>query len=101
MALQIKSLVHESLEGRLLLAHPFYRRWEAGELSEDELARYAGQDRYFEAYLPEFLEHRARTSMKDWRSVRCSLIGLFGFRGGLETQPQTIAVVSSSIAASI
>jgi len=39
-----------------LLEHPFYRRWEAGELGEGELASYAAQYRFFEAQLPKFLE---------------------------------------------
>jgi pyrroloquinoline-quinone synthase len=38
-----------------LLDHPFYRRWEAGELSRAELAAYAAQYRHFEAMLPGFL----------------------------------------------
>jgi pyrroloquinoline-quinone synthase len=29
-----------------VLEHPFYERWSAGELSRDDLARYAGQYRY-------------------------------------------------------
>jgi len=29
-----------------VLRHPFYRRWSAGELSTDELARYSGQYRH-------------------------------------------------------
>jgi pyrroloquinoline-quinone synthase len=29
-----------------VLEHPFYQRWSAGELSQDELARYAGQYRH-------------------------------------------------------
>jgi pyrroloquinoline-quinone synthase len=29
-----------------VLEHPFYQRWSAGELSADELARYAGQYRH-------------------------------------------------------
>lgn len=29
-----------------VLRHPFYRRWSAGELSADELARYSGQYRH-------------------------------------------------------
>jgi pyrroloquinoline-quinone synthase len=29
-----------------VLAHPFYRRWSAGELSREELGRYAGQYRH-------------------------------------------------------
>jgi pyrroloquinoline-quinone synthase len=46
----------ETLRDRQLLSHPFYRRWEAGELRRDELMRYAQQYRHFEAMLPTFLE---------------------------------------------
>jgi pyrroloquinoline-quinone synthase len=42
-------------EGRRLLSHPFYVRWEAGELREGELAAYASQYRHFERALPGFL----------------------------------------------
>jgi pyrroloquinoline quinone (PQQ) biosynthesis protein C len=42
----------DALEGRLLLTHPFYRRWEAGTLAEGELAAYAEQYRYIERELP-------------------------------------------------
>jgi pyrroloquinoline-quinone synthase len=51
----VEVLVHRSLEGRRLLTHPFYVRWEEGALSRDELTAYAEQYRFFEAYLPEFL----------------------------------------------
>lgn len=38
-----------------LLDHPFYRRWEAGQLNDGELSGYASQYRHFEAMLPDFL----------------------------------------------
>ena len=44
-----------ALADRRLLDHPFYRRWERGEVSEAELGAYAAQYRHFEAYLPGFL----------------------------------------------
>ena len=44
-----------ALADRQLLDHPFYRRWEAGQVSMAELAAYAAQYRYFERYLPRFL----------------------------------------------
>ncbi|MDE3086386.1 MAG: iron-containing redox enzyme family protein [Acidobacteriota bacterium] len=47
--------VGRALEGRWLLDHPFYRRWERGEVSMTELAHYAGQYRHFERVLPGFL----------------------------------------------
>ena len=37
----------EEARGRWnVLRHPFYRRWSAGELSREELARYSGQYRH-------------------------------------------------------
>jgi pyrroloquinoline quinone (PQQ) biosynthesis protein C len=42
----------EAIVGRHLLTHPFYRRWEAGSLTEDELAAYAEQYRHIERELP-------------------------------------------------
>ncbi len=48
-----------ALEGRRLLEHPFYRRWEAGELDLAELRDYAQQYRYFESHLVEFLSELA------------------------------------------
>lgn len=47
--------ITSTISDRLLLDHPFYRRWEAGELGEGELAAYAAQYRHFEAQLPSFL----------------------------------------------
>ena len=48
-------VVDSSLDGRRLLTHPFYQRWEAGELTTAELAEYAVHYRAFEAVLPEVL----------------------------------------------
>jgi pyrroloquinoline quinone (PQQ) biosynthesis protein C len=41
-----------ALVGRDLLSHPFYLRWQAGELAPEELAAYAVNYRVFEAALP-------------------------------------------------
>ena len=43
------------LRDRRLLDHPFYRRWESGGVSIEELASYAAQYRHFERFLPTFL----------------------------------------------
>jgi pyrroloquinoline-quinone synthase len=53
------AVLNEALEGRHLLDHPFYRRWECGGLQDGELARYAEQYRFFEANLPLFLAELA------------------------------------------
>ena len=49
-------MLAEAIVGRHLLTHPFYRRWEAGTLSEGELAAYAEQYRHIERELPVTLE---------------------------------------------
>jgi len=48
--------IDAALEGRRLLDHPFYRRWEAGQLAPFELTGYAEQYRHFEAALPSILQ---------------------------------------------
>jgi pyrroloquinoline-quinone synthase len=53
------ALIETSLEGRRLLGHPFYRRWEAGELTAGELADYAAQYAHVEACLPGVLAETA------------------------------------------
>jgi pyrroloquinoline-quinone synthase len=50
------SSIAHALEGRQLLTHPFYRRWEAGELRDGELAAYGAQYAHFERQLPRTLE---------------------------------------------
>jgi pyrroloquinoline-quinone synthase len=54
-AASIHDTVAAATKGLRLLNHPFYLRWEAGELADSELAEYAGQYRHFEAMLPRFL----------------------------------------------
>lgn len=54
-AADIDCLLAHALDGRHLLGHPFYRRWEAGQVTREELAHYAAQYRHFEASLPGFL----------------------------------------------
>jgi pyrroloquinoline-quinone synthase len=51
----LAAAVAGSLEGRELLTHPFYQRWEAGQLEQSELAEYAVHYRAFEAALPVVL----------------------------------------------
>ncbi len=51
----LTGVVATALGGRELLAHPFYRRWEAGTLDRQELAEYAVHYRAFEAALPAVL----------------------------------------------
>lgn len=47
--------IDRSLEGLRLLEHPFYQRWQNGDLTADELKEYSEQYRHFEAQLPGYL----------------------------------------------
>ena len=64
---RIHEVLAEAIVGRHLLAHPFYRRWEAGALSEGELAAYAEQYRHIERELPVTLSAIA-TALPDGRA---------------------------------
>ncbi len=61
----LSDAVAHALEGRTLLSHPFYRRWEAGLLTQDELAEYAVHYRAFEAALPMVLTTAVATLRTD------------------------------------
>lgn len=52
---QLGDAVARSIDGKALLTHPFYRRWEAGELTTGELREYAVHYRAFESALPAVL----------------------------------------------
>jgi len=54
--------INSALIGRQLLSHPFYQRWERGELDEGELAAYGAQYAHFERQLPHTLEAIAQSS---------------------------------------
>jgi pyrroloquinoline quinone (PQQ) biosynthesis protein C len=69
----IEQALEAALAGRMLLTHPFYRRWEAGELSPGELARYSSQYRHFEATLPDLLGDLSR-QLTDAGSVDAAAI---------------------------
>jgi pyrroloquinoline-quinone synthase len=45
-----------------VLEHPFYERWSAGELSRDDLARYAGQYRHAVVALAEAADRAAHAA---------------------------------------
>jgi pyrroloquinoline quinone (PQQ) biosynthesis protein C len=47
------------LADRQLLQHPFYRRWQTGHVTMEELAGYATEYLHFERYLPDFLSRLA------------------------------------------
>lgn len=54
-ASDIATALDQALAGLRLLDHPYYRSWQEGSLSPQDLASYAGQYRHFERCLPEVL----------------------------------------------
>ncbi len=50
-----------------MLEHPFYVRWSAGELSREELARYAGQYRHATEALARLCSQTAETAPEQHR----------------------------------
>jgi pyrroloquinoline-quinone synthase len=55
MTSSLTDMVTRALDGRALLTHPFYRRWETGTLQAGELGEYSVNYRPFEAALPAVL----------------------------------------------
>lgn len=47
--------VETAVSGLRLLDHPYYRGWQAGDLSREHLATYAQQYEHFESCIPEVL----------------------------------------------
>ena len=70
----LTAAVAGAVEDRTLLAHPFYRRWEAGELELGELAEYAVHYRAFEAALPELLADTVGQLESDGQSVAAGMV---------------------------
>ena len=68
----LRAAIDTELDGRRLLSHPFYQRWEAGLLRRSELAEYAAQYGHFEAALPTVL--RATLEALDPESSAAGLI---------------------------
>jgi pyrroloquinoline-quinone synthase len=59
--------IEESRARHNVLEHPFYVRWSAGELSREELARYAGQYRHATEALARLCSQTAETAPEDQR----------------------------------
>jgi pyrroloquinoline-quinone synthase len=59
--------IEESRARHNVLEHPFYVRWSAGELSREELARYAGQYRHATEALARLCSQTAETAPEGHR----------------------------------
>jgi pyrroloquinoline quinone (PQQ) biosynthesis protein C len=61
----LSAVVDRATSDRRLLDHPYYRSWQAGSLTQGDLAAYAEQYRYFETTLPEVLLAAAQATSDD------------------------------------
>jgi len=100
--------IEESRARHNVLEHPFYVRWSAGELSREELARYAGQYRHATEALArlcretaEVAPDRRRDEMAAHAAEEESHVGLWdgfveaaGGEIGAEPTPETADCVS-------
>ncbi len=71
---EVALAVAGAVEGRALLSHPFYQRWEAGQLAPAELAEYAVHYRAFEAALPGILAAAAERLDADGEHRAAALV---------------------------
>lgn len=104
---ELEHALEAALRGRKLLSHPFYERWQAGELEEGELAAYAEQYRYVEAALPATLEAIAsglesptarslvRDNLADERGEPTHLQLFEGFADAVGARPQVAKSVAT------
>src|SRR5206468_3668053 len=81
-----------------ILRHPFYARWSCGELTRDELARYAGQYRHAVVALAEAAE-RAGSPHADEERAHVGLwdgfVGAVGGRSDADALPETAACAAA------
>ena len=68
MSQSVWERIEESRARHNVLEHPFYVRWSAGELSPEELARYAGQYRHATEALARLCTQTAETAPDDHRA---------------------------------
>lgn len=95
----ITHALESALEGRRLLSHPFYRRWEAGQLTSAELAAYAEQYRHVEAALPTVLEAVA-SSLPDGPARRLTEANLAEERGTPVAHAELFETFADAVGAS-
>jgi pyrroloquinoline-quinone synthase len=99
--------IEQARERWNVLRHPFYRRWSAGELNRDELARYSGQYRHAVEAIAALSEAAAaaapgRARLDDHAHEERDHVGLWdgfleaaGGRAGDAPTPETDACVAA------
>jgi pyrroloquinoline-quinone synthase len=82
-----------------ILRHPFYRRWEAGELTRDDLAFYAGEYRHAVCALADLADTASLQEHAAEEAAHVALWDQFAAELGAELhrkpQPETAACVEA------
>jgi pyrroloquinoline-quinone synthase len=72
-----------------VLEHPFYRRWECGELSREELTAYAGEYRHAVVALAGAAEQAAPIAGPEHAEEECAHVDLWDdFAAAVDAQPR-------------
>lgn len=109
MSKSVWERIEESRARHNVLEHPFYQRWSAGELSADELGRYAEQYRHATEAIARLSEELAETApavardeLRRHADEEVSHVGLWdgfveatGGEIGAEPTPETAECVSA------
>ena len=95
----MRQSIEAALAGRRLLSHPFYQRWEAGQLQPGELAAYAGQYQHFEAALPGLLRAMLQGLDPDSPAARLIAQNLADEEGNPEAHVTLFAAFADGVGA--
>ncbi len=79
--------LRERIERKRLLDHPFYQRWNAGELTRDELQEYARQYYHYSLAFPTFVS-ATHANSSDMVIRQALLENLIEEERGTENHPE-------------
>lgn len=96
----VQDLLRQAEAGLRLLDHPFYLRWQRGQLAAGELAAYAAQYRHFEQLVPVVLS-AAAAGVDDDRAAELIGRNLADEAGGDPTHLQLFDRFAVAVAAEV
>lgn len=83
----LRSRLEEKIQKKHMLAHPFYVRWQSGQLTRDELQGYAKEYYSFEKEFPRFLS-ALHSRCEDLKMRQLILENLIDEERGEENHPE-------------
>lgn len=85
--LSLRAQLEEKIQGKHMLAHPFYTRWQAGELTREELKGYAKEYYAFEKEFSRFVS-TVHSRCEDLQMRQMLLENLIHEEQGEENHPE-------------